>query len=127
MLTQKEFLSNLLRRNPNAVICASLGTISYDLAEIPHRNKILIKGNMGGIMGVALGYALSNKKQILCIVGDGSFLMKMGSVSTIMAYKPKNLKVYIMVNGKYASTGGQKINKIIPLPPKSHFSVINTL
>lgn len=123
-MTQRDFISSLLKRNPSAVVIGSLGTICYDLKEIPHTNKILVTGAMGCAMGVALGYALNTKKKVICIIGDGSFLMKMGSVSTIMSYNPKNLKVYIMANGKYASTGGQEINKIVPIPPKSHFEVI---
>lgn len=122
-MTQKTFLSNLLKKNPNAVVVGSLGTICYDLREIEHKHKILVTGAMGCAMGVGLGYALSSKKQVIVIIGDGSYIMKMGSVSTIMAYKPKNLVVYIMNNGTYASTGGQKINPF-PRPPKSHFRVV---
>ena len=122
-MTQKIFLSNLLKKNKNAIIIGSLGTISYDLKQIPHKNKILIAGAMGCVMGVALGYALSSKKKVICIIGDGAFIMKQGSVNTIMHYRPKNLKVYIMVNGIYASTGGQEISNIFTRSPKSHFKL----
>jgi len=115
---QKTFLSNLLKRNPDSVIIGSLGTISYDLEQIPHKHKILVKGAMGCVLGVGLGYALYSKKKVIVVIGDGAFLMRMGSISTIMAYKPKNLKIYILNNGKYISTGGQKINFIIPKLPR---------
>lgn len=121
-MTQKKFISSLLKKHPDAVVIGSLGTICYDLKEIEHKKKILITGAMGCAMGVGLGYALSSNEQVIVIIGDGSYLMKMGSVSTIMAYKPENLKVYIMNNGVYASTGGQKINNI-PRAPKSHFRI----
>lgn len=122
-MTQKNFILNLCRKNPEAIIIASLGTICYDLKEIDHKNKILITGAMGCTMGVALGYALSSKKKVICVIGDGSYQMKQGSQNTILSYKPKNLKVYIMVNGTYASTGGQSINPIAH-SIKSHFHEI---
>lgn len=124
-MTQRSYLSSLLKRNPDAVVIGSLGTICYDLKEIEHLNKILVTGAMGCAMAIALGYALNTDKKVICIIGDGAFLMKQGTVSTIMAHRPKNLKIHIMVNGTYASTGGQKINKITPVPPRSHFLLIN--
>lgn len=127
-MTQKKFISNLLQKNPDAIIIGSLGTICYDLKEIEHPNKILITGAMGCAMGVALGYALNSTKEVICIIGDGSYLMKAGSASTIMAYQPENLKVYIMDNRKYASTGGQTINFTPSLVPRSpFFKVIKVL
>jgi len=107
---QKQYISNLLERNPSAVIIGSLGTISYDLAEISHKNKIIIKGAMGCALGCGLGYALSSKKKVFVLIGDGAFLMKMGSISSILRYKPRNLKVIIFNNNSYASCGGQKTN-----------------
>lgn len=117
---QKELLLNLLKRNPNAVIIASLGTISYDIKEIIFRPSfntkgkkgkvIFVPGAMGCVMGIGLGYALSSKKKVIVVVGDGSYLMKLGSMITISSYNPKNLHVYVLKNGVYASTGGQKIN-----------------
>lgn len=112
-MTQRALMLKLLKKNRDAIIIGSLGTISKDLEEIPHKHKILIRGAMGCVMGVGLGYALSSKKKVIVIVGEGSFLMKLGSIATINKYKPKNLKVIILNNGKYASCGGQK-NNFIP-------------
>ncbi len=122
---QKELISNLLRRNKNAVIVGSLGTISYDLTQIEHPKKILIRGAMGCALGVGLGYALASDKKVIVIIGDGSLLMKLGSISTVLAYKPKNLEVHVIQNNSYASTGGQKINfkfikKYLPKSFKIH-------
>ena len=95
-MTQKEYLSSLLKRNKEAIIVGSLGTISYDLKEISHKHKIIIKGAMGCVMGVGLGIALNTDKKVIVLIGDGSFLMKMGSMATILRYKLKNLKVIIL-------------------------------
>ena len=39
-------------------------------------------GGMGHTSSVALGYSLSTKKKTICIDGDGSFLMHLGSIKT---------------------------------------------
>ena len=103
-MTQKTYISNLLSKHKDAVAIGSLGTISYDLAEIPHKNKLLIKGAMGCVLGVGLGYALNTKKQVYVFVGDGALLMKLGSLATIRKYKPKNLHIIVLDNGQHKST-----------------------
>lgn len=109
-MTQNSFIKTVCGANPDAVIIGSLGTISYDLKDIFHENKVLIKGAMGSALGCGLGYALGSKSQVIVFIGDGSFLMHMGSLSTIMANKLPNLKIVIINNGCYASCGGQKTN-----------------
>lgn len=109
-MIQSEFISSLLKRNKNAVIIGSLGTISKDLSKIPHKHKILVKGAMGCVLGIGLGYALNTRKKVIVLIGDGAFLMKAGSIATINRYAPKNLEVIILDNGKYQSCGGQETN-----------------
>ena len=104
---QKKFISSLSESNPESVIIGSIGSISYDLKDIPHKNKILVKGFMGGVLGIGLGYALGTDKDVIVVIGDGSFVMKMGGWATILKYAPKNLKIYICDNGQYFSCGGQ--------------------
>ncbi len=111
----------MLEKNPNAVIVGSLGTITYDLKDIPHNSKILVKGAMGSAVGVGLGFALNTKKDVIVIIGDGAFLMKMGYIATVLRYAPKNLKIYIMNNGHFKSCGFQETNfgyveDLIPYP-----------
>ena len=72
----------LLQKNKNAIIIGSLGTISNDLENIPHPNKILIRGAMGCSIGVGLGYALASKKKVIVIIGEGSF-------GRVFTYLPK--------------------------------------
>ena len=111
-MTQKVFLSRFLKSHRNAVIIGSLGTISKDLSELDNNgNKlILIRGAMGSVMGIGLGYALFSKKKVYVLIGDGAFLMKAGSMATIKKYKPKNLQVIILNNGRHESCGGQPTN-----------------
>lgn len=108
-MTQKEYLSNLLEKNRDATIVGSLGTISYDLKEIDHPNKILVKGAMGHAMAIGLGYSLGSDSPVIVVIGDGSFLMKMGTAATVIRYG-SNLRVIIIDNEKYESCGGQQTN-----------------
>jgi len=115
-MTQKEYLSKLSLKG---WIVGSLGTISKDL---PDGKKIIkVKGAMGCVLGVGLGIALSTAEKVRVIVGEGAYLMKLGSMATILAHKPKNLEIIVLNNGKYASTGGQEnnfkhIKKYLKLP-----------
>ena len=109
-MTTKNYISDLSGKNREAIIVASLGTISYELAEIDHPHKVLIRGAMGAAMGCALGIALNTNKKVICLIGDGSFLMKMGSISTILHHNLPNLEIHVIDNGQYLSCGGQKTN-----------------
>lgn len=108
-MTQAELIFSYCKKNPSAIIISSLGTISYDLKEIEHQNKILIKGAMGSALGCGLGYALgAPDKKVIVFIGEGSLLMKLGSLATYMEKKPPNLEVIVVVNNKYRSCGGQE-------------------
>jgi len=111
-MTQNEYLSSFLRKHRNAVIIGSLGKISKDLGELDNgKNKIIkVKGGMGCVMGIGLGYALNTRKKVYVLVGDGAFLMKLGSVALLNKYRPSNLEVIILNNNKYNSCGGQSTN-----------------
>tara|TARA_B110000037_G_C16926184_1_gene426526 strand:+ start:202 stop:669 length:468 start_codon:yes stop_codon:yes gene_type:complete len=79
------------------------------------RNKYKIKnskdfymvGGMGHTASVALGYSLSNKKKTICIDGDGSFLMHLGSIKTAGTFANKNFKYILLNNNSHDSVGGQ--------------------
>ncbi len=127
-MTQKEFISNTLEENKDAVIIGSLGTISYDLDQIEHPDKICIRGAMGCALAVGIGYAMAKpEKKVIVFIGDGAFLMKMGSLATLMYYDLKNLEVYLLNNGVHKSTGGQKTHfaSVINLIPEPVIKVIN--
>ena len=108
-MTQVEYLSKLLDENQDATIIGSLGTISYNLTDVVHPDKILVRGAMGAVLGVGLGYALARPdRKVIVVIGDGSFLMKMGSIATIMKKDLKNLQIHVINNCRHMSTGGQK-------------------
>jgi len=116
-MTLQSYLSSLCGNNKEAIIVGSLGNISKALKEIEHPNKVLVKGAMGCAMGCGLGMALNTDKQVIVVIGDGSFLMQMGSMSTILKFNLPNLKIIILNNNSYQSCGGQETNfKYVSVP-----------
>jgi len=57
---------------------------------------------------ISLGLALSQVRKVVCLDGDGSILMNMGSLSTIANMKPTNLILVALDNGAYGTTGNQR-------------------
>ena len=88
--------------------------ISRELFEIRERNSeshatdFLTVGSMGHTSQIAMGVALSAPhKKVICLDGDGSFIMHMGSVVVNSSLKAKNLVHIILNNGAHDSVGGQ--------------------
>jgi sulfopyruvate decarboxylase subunit beta len=67
-------------------------------------------GAMGLDSSHALGLALGRPdKRVICLQGDGSFLMNLGCLVTIAAAAPKNLVHLVVQNGTYEANGGHPI------------------
>ena len=64
-------------------------------------------GGMGHTSSVALGYSLFKKNKTICIDGDGSFLMHLGSIKTAGTFSKKNFKYILLNNNSHDSVGGQ--------------------
>ena len=68
-------------------------------------------GGMGHTGSVSLATSLFKKnKQIICLDGDGSVLMHMGSLATIGINAKKNFKHVLFNNNSHESVGGQSTN-----------------
>ena len=69
-----------------------------------------IFGGMGKASSVALGIAIAQPdRKVLCLDGDGSLLMNLGSLITIAGTAPKNLVHFVFEDGGYFTTGGQPV------------------
>lgn len=96
----------------DALVIACNGKIGRELWELrdkrgePHDDFILA-GAMGCSLAVALGVAMNTKKKVYLLIGDGNFLMKMGTLATYRKMMPRNLFIYLINNGAHDSTGGQ--------------------
>jgi len=96
------------------VIVSTTGKTSREVFEVrvarkePHHQDFLCVGNMGHTSQIALGIALGKpNKRVICLDGDGSFLMHMGSAAIVGDKAPKNLRHVLVNNGAHESVGGQ--------------------
>ncbi|MCI0357942.1 MAG: thiamine pyrophosphate-dependent enzyme [Planctomycetaceae bacterium] len=64
---------------------------------------------MGGAVPLALGLALAQpQREVLVVSGDGSLLMSLGVLVTVVKAGVTNLAIVLLDNGIYEVTGGQE-------------------
>lgn len=64
---------------------------------------------MGGAIPLALGLALAQpQREVLVVSGDGSLLMSLGSLVTVVSSQAANVTIVLLDNGQYEVTGGQQ-------------------
>lgn len=103
-----QLLSQL--REENTIFLATTGYSGRELYQIDDQpNNLYMVGSLGCVSSLALGLAMSRPdKKIVEIDGDGSLLMRMGSMATNGYYQPENLLHVLLDNGAHESTGGQE-------------------
>lgn len=92
-----------------ALVLATTGLTGRELYELgDSKNQLYMVGSMGCVSSLALGLSLAQPhKQVIAIDGDGALLMRLGTMSTLGYYTPKNLCHILLDNGAHESTGGQ--------------------
>lgn len=96
-------------KDRNTIQLATTGKTGRELYEIEDAdNNLYMVGSMGCVGSFGLGLALSQpRKNIVVIDGDGSLLMRMGSLATNGYYNPGNMIHILLDNNAHESTGGQ--------------------
>ncbi len=96
-------------KDRQTVQLATTGKTGRELYEIEDAcNNLYMVGSMGCIGSLGLGLALTRRdKDIVVIDGDGSLLMRMGSLATNGYYHPENMLHILLDNNAYDSTGCQ--------------------
>lgn len=90
------------------LVVSNLGDPSKELYHTRDRaENFYMLGSMGLTSSISLGLALSQDRRVVCLDGDGSILMNMGSLATIANMKPDNLILVVLDNGAYGTTGNQ--------------------
>ncbi len=96
-----------------AAVVATTGMISREvyearIAQGGLRADFLTVGCMGHASQIALGLCLARpSKQVVCLDGDGSLLMHLGSLAVIGGCAPGNFIHVVLNNGAHDSVGGQ--------------------
>ena len=112
-ISRETAISTIIDSIPkNTIVVSTTGMISRELYELRIKKKqktdkdFLIIGGMGHANQVAAGIASQKtNRNIVCLDGDGSVLMHMGSLA--LNSKLNNFTHIILNNGAHDSVGGQ--------------------
>ncbi len=103
-----DLLKKIQTNLKNTLVICNIGIPSQELYKINDQpNYFYMLGSMGLASSIGLGLALSQKKQVVSIDGDGSILMNMNTLATIANRAPNNFTLLIIDNESYGSTGDQ--------------------
>lgn len=108
-LNRRDALRTLLRAREQLIVVAGLGSAAYDLAACGDEPlDFPLWGAMGGAAMVGLGLALAQpERRVVVVTGDGEMLMGLGSLATIAAQRPANLRIVVLDNERFGETGHQ--------------------
>ena len=109
-IDRREFVAQLMKKCPAALVVPGLGSSNYDLFAAGDRpENFYMWGAMGGAASIGLGLAIAQpEREVIVLTGDGELLMGLGSLATIGAKQPKNLTIVVLDNGHFGETGMQR-------------------
>ena len=110
-MMQRDRCFRILARHVTDEVVVATYSSAVDWLEIGERTlNYFSVGAMGLDSSHALGLALGRPdRRIICLQGDGSLLMNLGSLVTIAAAAPRNLVHIVVQNGTYEANGGHPI------------------
>ena len=106
MLTKAQFLAPLAMLRGDAVVVTTMGVVrpwgGYSHSELDYASA---DSAMGHAADLALGIALARpERKVICLNGDGSMLMTLGTLATITGAGAGNLVLIVVQNGTYGIT-----------------------
>ena len=98
-------------RRDDDVVVTTMGVAREWMALGTHPlDLVLVPSSMGQATSYGLGLALAQpRRRVVVVNGDGSMLMNLGSLVSIVAAAPPNLVVILLDNGVYEVTGAQPV------------------
>jgi thiamine pyrophosphate-dependent acetolactate synthase large subunit-like protein len=111
MLTKQQFLEPLARHRTDEIVVTTMSTVRA-WGELSRHELDFASADsaMGHAADLALGLALAQpQRRVLCLNGDGSMLMSLGTLVTIADCRASNLILFIVQNDSYEVTGNQPI------------------
>jgi thiamine pyrophosphate-dependent acetolactate synthase large subunit-like protein len=110
-LTRREMLEPLARRRRDEVVITTMSVVRpwarYSDSDLDFASA---DSAMGHAADLALGLAMAQpERTVICLNGDGSMLMSLGTLVTIVEAGVRNLLLFVAVNGTYEITGNQPI------------------
>jgi len=111
MLTQAQLLEPLARHRTNEVVVATM-SVTRPWGRLSDHDLDFASADsaMGHTADLALGIALARpKRTVICLNGDGSMLMTLGTLATVVGTGISNLVLIVVDNGTYEITGNQAV------------------
>jgi thiamine pyrophosphate-dependent acetolactate synthase large subunit-like protein len=111
MLTRDQLLLPLARlRSTEVVVTCMSVTRPWGRLSDHDLDFASADSAMGHTADLALGLALSQPaRKVVCLNGDGSMLMSLGTLVTVVEADARNLVLFVLENGAYEITGNQPI------------------
>ena len=105
---RREFVAQLLRDLPDALVVTGLGSPTYDVFAAGDRDKnYYLWGAMGGATSLALGLALAQPdKSVVVITGDGEQLM---GITVLRASEPDQVQELVSAGLDAAFEAGEQV------------------
>src|SRR5919204_4789315 len=122
-MRRKDAIAALVDQRGDAITITTEQAIGAWRAAVPQSaneipDHLDIVGCMGSAATIGLGIALARpERPVLVVDGDGSLLMQIGSLVTIVGAAPPNLFHFVFENGVYETSGNQ------PLPGEGRFDL----
>jgi thiamine pyrophosphate-dependent acetolactate synthase large subunit-like protein len=111
MLTKDELLEPLARLRADAVVVTCMG-VTRPWGRYSHSDLDFASADsaMGHTADLALGIALAcPRRKVVCLNGDGSMLMTLGTLATAVQAAAKNYMLLVVQNDTYEITGNQPV------------------
>ena len=111
MMTKDQLLKPLAELRGRSVVITCMGVTrpwgTYSSSELDFASA---DSAMGHTADLALGIALAQpQRKVICLNGDGSMLMTLGTLATVTAAGPKDFVLFVVQNDTYEITGNQDI------------------
>lgn len=104
-----EAIKGIMDSVEDELVVTSAGMIGREVHSVRDRpENFYVMGSMGASLGIGIGLALNTDKKVLVIAGDGEILMNLGTLVLMDKLRLSNLRLIILDNNCYQTTGGQK-------------------
>ncbi|MBT3324717.1 MAG: hypothetical protein HN396_00550 [Gemmatimonadales bacterium] len=111
MLTRAQLLGPLAEHRTNEVVVTTM-SVTRPWGRVSDHDLDFASADsaMGHAADLALGVALARPdRQVICLNGDGSMLMTLGTLATAVGAQATNFVLVVVDNGTYEITGNQPV------------------
>jgi sulfopyruvate decarboxylase subunit beta len=111
MMTKAEALAPLAACRTDEIVVTTMGMVRPWAACSTHELDFASADSaMGHAADLAIGLALAQpQRKVICLNGDGSMIMTLGTLVTAVENGATNLVLFIIENDAYEITGNQRI------------------